>query len=154
MLTVAAARRRRRSTTAVETQLHADKPQRVIASAAQLLSSLSQFAGVITPPRQPSVFQQIEFMRLSDKRILLIIVDARRRRAEPHHVHRSATTRRRSCVEAAQLTSTRITPACRFEEVRERLHERDRPAARRHAALMHGRGEAGSEAMAERDDTS
>jgi heat-inducible transcriptional repressor len=30
---------------------HADQPQRVIANAAQLLSSLSSFVGVITAPR-------------------------------------------------------------------------------------------------------
>jgi heat-inducible transcriptional repressor len=49
-------------------------PQKIIASAAQILSSLSQFAGVILTPRRESVFQQIEFLRLSEKRILLVIV--------------------------------------------------------------------------------
>ena len=36
---------------AFEAHLHADQPQRVIANAAQLLSSLSSFVGVITAPR-------------------------------------------------------------------------------------------------------
>ena len=37
---------------AVEPQLQPDQPQRVIANAAQLLSNLSQFVGVVTAPRK------------------------------------------------------------------------------------------------------
>ncbi|MDR2990449.1 MAG: heat-inducible transcriptional repressor HrcA [Burkholderiaceae bacterium] len=50
------------------------EPQRVIASAAQLLSSLSQFVGVVMAPHRSSVFRHIEFLRLSERRLLLIIV--------------------------------------------------------------------------------
>ena len=52
----------------------ADQPQRVISNAAQLLSNLSQFVGVVIAPRKTSVFRHIEFLRLSEKRILVIIV--------------------------------------------------------------------------------
>jgi heat-inducible transcriptional repressor len=55
-------------------KLHPDEPQRVLSVAANILSSLSSFAGVVMTPRRSSVFQQIEFLRLSDKRLLLIIV--------------------------------------------------------------------------------
>ena len=48
--------------------------QKIIASAAQVLSSLSHFAGVVLAPRREMTFQQIEFLRLSEKRILLVIV--------------------------------------------------------------------------------
>ena len=65
---------RRRARVAIEAHLHADQPQRVIANAAQLLSSLSSFVGVITAPKKPSVFHHIEFMRLSERRVLVIIV--------------------------------------------------------------------------------
>ena len=51
-----------------------DQPQKVIASAAQLLSNLSQFVGVVMAPRRSSVFRHIEFLRLSDRRLLVIIV--------------------------------------------------------------------------------
>ena len=51
-----------------------DQPQKVIANAAQMLSSLSQFVGVVMSPRHSSVFRHIEFLRLSEKRILVIIV--------------------------------------------------------------------------------
>jgi len=57
-----------------EPQLQADQPQRVIANAAQLLSNLSSFVGVITAPRKPGVFHHIEFLRLSERRVLVIIV--------------------------------------------------------------------------------
>ncbi len=50
-----------------------DKP-RLINSAVSLLSDLSQFAGVITTPRRSAVFRHVEFLALSDKRILLIVV--------------------------------------------------------------------------------
>ena len=55
-------------------ELVADQPQRVIASAASLLSDLSSFVGVVTAPKRSSVFRLIEFLRLSEKRLLVIIV--------------------------------------------------------------------------------
>jgi heat-inducible transcriptional repressor len=59
----------------LEGQLHPDNPQRVIHSASQLLSQLTQFAGVVMTPRRRAVtFRQIEFLRLSEKRVLLIVV--------------------------------------------------------------------------------
>ena len=55
--------------------LHGLPNNQIIASASQLLSSLSNFAGVvIAPRRQASRIRQIEFLNLSEKRILLIIV--------------------------------------------------------------------------------
>lgn len=60
---------------AVEARLQSGaSSQKTIASAAQVLSSLSQFAGVVLAPRREMTFQQIEFLRLSAKRILLVIV--------------------------------------------------------------------------------
>ncbi|UGQ45958.1 heat-inducible transcriptional repressor HrcA [Massilia endophytica] len=59
---------------AVEARLQPQAPQKLIANAAQMLSSLSQFAGVVMAPRHESAFQQIEFLRLGEKRILLVIV--------------------------------------------------------------------------------
>src|SRR5215217_3593453 len=51
-----------------------DQPQKVIAHAAQLLSNMSQFVGVVVAPRRSSVFRHIEFLRLSERRFLVIIV--------------------------------------------------------------------------------
>jgi heat-inducible transcriptional repressor len=58
----------------VREQLQPDQPQRVIAQAAQLLSNLSHFVGVVTAPRRPGVVRHIEFLRLSERRVLLILV--------------------------------------------------------------------------------
>ena len=54
--------------------LVAEQPQKVIDSAAHLLSNLSQFVGVVMAPRRDSVFRHIEFLRLSERRFLVIIV--------------------------------------------------------------------------------
>jgi heat-inducible transcriptional repressor len=59
----------------LEGELHPDNPQRVIHAASQLLSQLTQFAGVVMTPRRRAVtFRHIEFLKLSEKRILLIVV--------------------------------------------------------------------------------
>ncbi|MER0203740.1 MAG: heat-inducible transcriptional repressor HrcA [Nitrosomonas sp.] len=59
----------------LENHLHPDNPSRLINVASQLLSDLTRFAGVvITPKRKGAAFRYIEFMALSEKRILLIIV--------------------------------------------------------------------------------
>ena len=58
----------------LEGQLHPDNPQRVIQSASQILSHLTQFAGVVMTPRRTLTFKHVEFLKLSEKRILLIVV--------------------------------------------------------------------------------
>lgn len=58
----------------MQVRLELSEPQRVLASAAGLLSSLSHFAGVVATPRRSSSFRQVEFLRLSGRRLLLIIV--------------------------------------------------------------------------------
>jgi heat-inducible transcriptional repressor len=55
-------------------RLAPDQPQKVIANAANLLSSLSHYVGVVMAPKRASVFRHIEFLRLSENRVLLIIV--------------------------------------------------------------------------------
>jgi heat-inducible transcriptional repressor len=59
----------------LEDGLHPSHPQRLISSASQLLSQLTHFAGVVaTPRRKNAAFRHIEFLALSERRILLIIV--------------------------------------------------------------------------------
>ncbi len=62
------------STANVRELQSASDPSRAVNAAAYMLSSLTQFAGVVLSPRRAQVFRQIEFIRLSEKRILLIIV--------------------------------------------------------------------------------
>jgi heat-inducible transcriptional repressor len=59
----------------LEGQLQVDNTQRLVASASHLLSDLTRFAGVVMAPRRRSgVFRHIEFLRLGENRVLLIIV--------------------------------------------------------------------------------
>lgn len=59
----------------MEGALHGRPANQVISSASQLLSSLTHFAGVVMAPRRSaSRIRQIEFLNLTEKRILLIIV--------------------------------------------------------------------------------
>lgn len=61
----------------LESALSSPDPQELISSAAGLLSSLSSFAGVVMIPKRRSLaFRHLEFLPLSEKRILVIIVSA------------------------------------------------------------------------------
>jgi heat-inducible transcriptional repressor len=54
---------------------HADDPKALVAAASQLLSSVTMLAGVVTLPRQThAALSQIEFVPLSDNRVLAILV--------------------------------------------------------------------------------
>ena len=61
----------------LEGELVADRPQQLMNAAAGLLSQLTQFAGVVmTPKRREAAFRHLEFLRLSERRVLLILVTA------------------------------------------------------------------------------
>src|SRR3954468_2001409 len=96
-----------------------DQPQRVIANAAQLLSNLSQYVGVVMAPRRSSVFRHIEFLRLSEKRFLVIIVSPEG--DVQNRVVMTATDYTQSqLVEAANYLNAHYA-GMTIEEVRERL---------------------------------
>ncbi|MEP6701877.1 MAG: heat-inducible transcriptional repressor HrcA, partial [Betaproteobacteria bacterium] len=59
----------------LEDNLQPSQPQQLVNSAAQILSELTRFAGVVSlSKRQVATFRHLEFLRLSEHRILLIIV--------------------------------------------------------------------------------
>ena len=130
--------------------LHPDQPQRVIAQAASLLSSLSSFVGVVTAPRKASVFHHIEFLRLGEKRVLVILV------APDGDVQNRVIFTARDYQQSELIEATNYLNAhyagLSIEEVRERLkHEID--ALRGEiAALMQAAVQAGSEVLAEATD--
>jgi heat-inducible transcriptional repressor len=130
--------------------LQPDQPQRVIAQAASLLSSLSSFVGVVTAPRKAGVFHHIEFMRLGDKRVLVILV------APDGDVQNRVIFTARDFSPSELLEATNYLNAhyagLTIEEVRERLkHEVD--ALRGEiATLMQAAVQAGTEAMAASSD--
>lgn len=59
----------------LKSSLLSPNPTELIANAADMLSQLTQFAGVVMTPRHKRIaFKHLEFLPLSDKRILVIIV--------------------------------------------------------------------------------
>jgi heat-inducible transcriptional repressor len=140
-----------RSLEAERMRLPLQQPQKIIANAAQMLSSLSQFAGVVQSPRRESVFQQIEFLRLSEKRILLVIVDPRgdvQNRLLLTDVDYSPA----QLVQSANYLNQNFG-GLSFDEVRARLTGELRQLRDDMGRLMQAAVEAGSEAMAEQGDT-
>ena len=99
--------------------LAADQPQKVIASAAQLLSNLSQFVGVVMAPRRTSVFRHIEFLRLSEKRYLVIIVSPEGD-VQNRVVFTEADYTQQQLIEAANFLNANYAGMA-IEQVRERL---------------------------------
>ena len=60
---------------AIEGRLHPSQPKELISSASHLLSGLTHFAGIVLSPRRKvQRIRQMEFVSLSEKRILLILV--------------------------------------------------------------------------------
>ena len=130
-----------------ETQLQADQPQRVIANAAQMLSSLSSFVGVITAPRKTSVFHHIEFMRLSERRVLVILV------APDGDVQNRVIFTAQDYTQAQLLEASNYLTAHyagrTLEEVRERLKTEVDALRSEIATLMQAAVQAGSDAVAD-----
>ncbi len=59
----------------LETSIRPDDPKQLVLAASQLLSDLTHFAGIVMAPRRQGVgLKHVEFMQLSEKRVLLIIV--------------------------------------------------------------------------------
>ena len=131
-------------------RLQAPQQQKTIANAAQMLSSLSQFAGVVLSPRRESVFQQIEFLRLSEKRILLVIVDPR------------GDVQNRLLLTDVDYTPSQLIQSANFinqnygglsfDQVRARVTAELRQLRDDMGRLMQAAVEAGSEAMADQSD--
>jgi heat-inducible transcriptional repressor len=136
--------------TPFETQLQADQPQRVIANAAQLLSNLSNFVGVITAPRKASVFHHIEFMRLSEKRVLVILV-APDGDVQNRVIFTAQDYTQAQLIEASNFLTTHYA-GLTLEEVRARLKTEVDALRGEIAALMQAAVQAGSEAVADSQD--
>ncbi|RZI77420.1 MAG: heat-inducible transcriptional repressor HrcA [Variovorax sp.] len=127
--------------------LSPDQPQKVIANAAQLLSNLSHFVGVVMAPRRPSVFRHLEFMRLSDRRLLVIIVspdgDVQNRVIFPE-----ADYTQSQLVEASNYINANYA-GLSIEQVRDRLQSEVEKLRGEIAALMQAAVAVSSEVMDE-----
>ncbi|MDQ0568522.1 heat-inducible transcriptional repressor [Variovorax paradoxus] len=124
-----------------------DQPQKVIANAASLLSNLSQFVGVVMAPRRASVFKQIEFLKLSDRRLLVIIVspdgDVQNRVIFPE-----ADYSQSQLVEASNYINAHYA-GLTIEQVRDRLQSEVEKLRGEIAALMQAAVNVSSEVLTE-----
>ncbi len=132
----------------LEDQLHPDNPQRVIHAASQLLSQLTQFAGIVMTPRRRAItFRQIEFLRLSEKRVLLIVVtpegDVQNRILFTGRDYTAA-----ELIAAANYINQNFSGQ-NFEEVRQRLHQELHELRQDMIQLMTAAVEISSRAIAE-----
>jgi heat-inducible transcriptional repressor len=130
--------------------LVADQPQKVIANAAHLLSDLSQFVGVVIAPRRSSVFRHIEFLRLSDRRLLVIIVSP------------EGDVQNRVIFTEADYTASQLIEASNYlnhhfagmaiEQVREKLLAEVETLRSEIATLMQAAVQVSTEALAQEQD--
>ncbi len=128
--------------------IHPDQPQRILSHASQLLSALTHFAGVVVAPRRqlPSI-RQIEFLNLSEKRILLIIVTS-----DGEVQNRILFTQRSyspsELVEAANYLNQNCI-GLDFEQIRRRLREELHQLRSDISELMTAAVEVGNQAIAD-----
>ena len=131
----------------LEGQLHAESTQKLVVSASQLLSDLTHFAGVVMTPRRSAGFRHIEFLKLSDTRILLILVTP-----EGDVQNRILLTEKRytpsELVEAANILNQHYA-GLTFEEIRHRIREELKQLTANMTRLMTAALEAGSQAVSE-----
>ncbi len=127
-----------------------EQPQKVIASAAHLLSSLSQFVGVVMATRRTSVFRHIEFLRLSERRFLVLIVSP------------DGDVQNRVIFSETDFTQGQLIEAANFlnqnyagmamEQVRERLKTEVESLRSEIAGLMQAAVNVSSEALSQAQD--
>lgn len=103
-------------------QLQPDQPQRLVSAASQLLSNLTQFAGIVVAPRRDTIrIRQFEFIRLAENRILLIIVttggDVQNRLLLTRHAYRDS-----ELVAASNYLNEHFA-GLSFDDIRRRVSE-------------------------------
>src|SRR5690349_4175243 len=134
----------------LEGQLHAENRQRLVTSASQVLADLTRFAGVVMTPRRSGGFRHIEFVKLSDTRVLLILVtpdgDVQNRILVTDRAYTPA-----ELIEAANILNQNFV-GLTFEETRQRVHDELKQLREDMTRLMTKALEAGSQAVTESDD--
>ena len=135
----------------LEHRLSSPDPQELISSAASVLSNLTQFAGLVMIPKRKGIaFRQLEFLPLSEKRILLIIVST------------DGNVQNRIIVADRNYSPSELTQAANFfnqhyagntfEEVQRKLHEELRQMQTDMTRLMTAALEASNKALSEDQD--
>jgi len=130
--------------------LQPDQPQKVIANAAQLLSNLSHFVGVVMAPKRSSVFRHIEFLRLSERRLLVIIVSPEGD-VQNRVLFTEADYSQSQLIEAANYLNTHFAGMA-IEQVRTRVQQELVKLQGEIAALMQAAVQVSSEALTQEDN--
>lgn len=125
-----------------------DVPARVLSHASQMVSELTHFAGVVVAPRrQAPKIRQIEFLSLTETRILLIIVTS-----EGEVQNRLLFTRRpysqNELIEAANYLTQNFA-GLDFVQIRERLHHEVEQLRSDMTELINAAADAGAAAASE-----
>ncbi len=135
----------------LEHELSSPDPQELISSAAGLLSNLTQFAGVVMSPKRKSMaFKHLEFLPLTEKRVLVIIVTA------------DGNVQNRIIVPDKPYSPSELVQATNFfnqhymgstiEEVQRKMHEELKQMQSDMMRLMSSALEASSKALDEEKD--
>ena len=131
----------------LEGQLHAQNTQKLVTSASQLLSDLTHFAGVVITPRRSVGFRHIEFLKLSETRILLILVTP-----EGDVQNRIIVTEKSyspsELTEAGNILNQNYA-GLTFEEIRARIRDELKQLTADMTQLMTAALDAGSQAASE-----
>lgn len=134
----------------LEEQLDTENRQRLVTSVSHLLSELTHFAGVVMTPRRNAGFRHIEFLRLSESRILLIIVtpegDVQNRILQTGKPFTPS-----ELTEAANILNQHYA-GLTFEEIRRRIRDELKQLTEDMTRLMTAALEAGSRAASESSD--
>lgn len=132
----------------LENQLHPDNPSRLINAASQLLSDLTRFAGVVvTPKRKGAVFRHIEFMALSEKRILLILVTPEGD-VQNRIIFTNTSYSQSDLIEAGNFINQHYA-GCTLDEIRGRVDTELKQLRSEMISLMSAAIEAGGNAVSE-----
>jgi len=132
-------------------ELSSPDPQELISATASMLSNLTQFAGVVLIPKRKSIsFRHLEFMPLSERRILVIIVTT------------DGTVQNRIIMADKPYSAAELTQASNFfnqhytglsfEEVQIKLHEELKQMQSDMTRLMSAALEASNKALQQDKD--
>ena len=136
----------------LEHNLHPDNPSRLINVASQMLSELTKFAGVVAmPKRSGAAFRYIEFMALTEKRILLIIVtpegDVQNRIIFTDNNYTPS-----DLIEASNFINQNYA-GCTIEEINNRLNDELKELRQEMTSLMNAAIEASGDAISESNES-
>ncbi len=135
----------------MQRQLIPNDPQKLIATASSLLSELTHFAGLVMTPKRNPAFRQIEFLQLSDKRLLLIIV-TQEGEVENRVILTAQPYTQSQLTESANYFNRHFT-GYTFEQVRHALKEELGKMQGDMQTLMTATVNAGSEALDNQRET-